>query len=81
MNSIHQPKGISGRLGQFPVPNGQAFVFVADAADTFRRVDITTGLETEEWVEIRDGLAVGENVAASGVFALKSELLLEREEG
>jgi RND family efflux transporter MFP subunit len=60
---------------------GQAFVFVADADDSFRRVDITTGLETEEWIEIRDGLIGGEMVAASGAFALKSELLLEREEG
>jgi cobalt-zinc-cadmium efflux system membrane fusion protein len=58
---------------------GQAFVFVADAADTFRRVDITTGLETENWIEIQDGLVGGEDVAATGAFALKSELLLERE--
>lgn len=60
--------------------DGQAFVFVADAQDTFRRMDVTTGLETEEWIEVRDGLVGGENVAAKGAFALKSELLLEREE-
>ncbi len=59
---------------------GQAFVFVADAPDAFRRVDVTTGLETEDWIEICSGLAGGEEVATSGVFALKSELLLEQEE-
>jgi multidrug efflux pump subunit AcrA (membrane-fusion protein) len=60
---------------------GETFVFVAEADNSFRRVDITTGLETEEWVEVQSGLSDGATVAASGAFALKSELLLEREEG
>jgi RND family efflux transporter MFP subunit len=55
------------------------FVFVADGPDTFRRVDVTTGLETPNWVEIKDGLKAGEKVVDAGTFALKSELLLERE--
>jgi multidrug efflux pump subunit AcrA (membrane-fusion protein) len=55
------------------------FVFVADGPDTFRRVDVTTGLETPNWVEIKDGLKDGEKVVDAGTFALKSELLLERE--
>ena len=60
---------------------GTAFVFVEEAGGSFRRVDVTTGLETEDWIEVRDGLRGGENVVASGAFVLKSELLLEREEG
>ena len=53
------------------------FVFVADAPDTFHRVDVKTGVETAEWVEITDGLAAGEQVVDQGTFVLKSELLLE----
>lgn len=55
------------------------FVFVADGPDTFRRVDVITGLETPDWVEIKDGLKAGQDVVDAGTFALKSELLLERE--
>lgn len=53
------------------------FVFVADEADTFRRVDVKTGVETSEWVEITDGLQPGQQVVDRGTFVLKSELLLE----
>jgi multidrug efflux pump subunit AcrA (membrane-fusion protein) len=55
------------------------FVFVADGPDTFRRVDVITGLETPDWIEIKDGLKAGQDVVDAGTFALKSELLLERE--
>ena len=55
------------------------FVFVADGPDTFQRVDVTTGLETPDWVEITDGLKAGQNVVDAGTLALKSELLLEHE--
>jgi multidrug efflux pump subunit AcrA (membrane-fusion protein) len=55
------------------------FVFVAEGLDTFRRVDVFTGLETPDWVEIKSGLDAGQNVVDAGTFALKSELLLERE--
>jgi multidrug efflux pump subunit AcrA (membrane-fusion protein) len=57
------------------------FVFVADSADTYHRVDVTTGLETPEWVEITAGLNEGQEVVDAGTFALKSELLLEHEAG
>jgi cobalt-zinc-cadmium efflux system membrane fusion protein len=53
------------------------FVFVADAPDTFRRVDVTTGVVTPEWVEITRGLQAGDKVVDQGTFVLKSELLLE----
>ncbi len=60
---------------------GEAFVYVATDNGRFERVAITTGLETDDWIEIRTGLRGGEQVVAAGAFALKSEMLLEREEG
>ena len=59
----------------------EKFVFVAASIDTFHRVDVTTGLETPYWVEIKEGLTEGQEVVDSGTFALKSELLLEHEAG
>jgi cobalt-zinc-cadmium efflux system membrane fusion protein len=57
------------------------FVFVADGPDTFHRADVTTGRQTPDWVEIKEGLEEGQNVVDTGTFALKSELLLEHEAG
>ncbi len=59
---------------------GQKFVFVMESEDRFRRVDVTIGEATDDWVEIRKGLKNGEKVIAHGAFLLKSELLLEAEE-
>jgi membrane fusion protein, heavy metal efflux system len=53
------------------------FVFVADAPDTFRRLDVGIGIETPDWVEITRGLKDGDKVVDQGTFVLKSELLLE----
>lgn len=58
----------------------QRFVFVSMNDQTFRRVNVETGVTNEEWVEIRQGLDVGERVVAGGAFLLKSELLLAGEE-
>ena len=55
------------------------FVFLAQSNDTFRRVDVVTGLETPDFVEIKTGLSPGQSVVDRGTFYLKSELLLERE--
>jgi cobalt-zinc-cadmium efflux system membrane fusion protein len=55
-------------------------VFVPESERSFRRVDVQVGLETPEWIEIESGLAAGQKVVTNGAFALKSELLLEREE-
>jgi multidrug efflux pump subunit AcrA (membrane-fusion protein) len=55
------------------------FVFVEESPGEFRRVDVRTGREEGEWIEIRSGVKVGDRVATAGAFALKSELLLERE--
>ena len=58
----------------------EKFVFVATGDQTFRRVDVLTGVHNEEWVEVKDGLNVGDQVVADGAFLLKSELLLAGEE-
>lgn len=58
----------------------QEFVFVKTSDRSFRRVDIQSGLKTEDWVEVQNGLTEGEQVVDEGAFTLKSELLLEREE-
>lgn len=56
-----------------------AFVFVEQRPGEYRRVDVSTGLETPERIEILHGLAEGDRVVTQGAFVLKSELLLERE--
>jgi cobalt-zinc-cadmium efflux system membrane fusion protein len=59
--------------------DGRKFVFVEIDPQVFRRVDVTVGAETPEWVTIERGLTAGQNVVTHGAFLLKSELLLERE--
>ena len=58
---------------------GQAFVFVPEGEGRYRRVDIETGAEADDRLEVKGGLEVGQQVVAKGAFTLKSELLLEDE--
>ena len=58
----------------------QALVFVPAGERTFRRVDVTLGIESRGMVEITSGLKAGDMVVDRGSFLLKSEMLLEREE-
>jgi cobalt-zinc-cadmium efflux system membrane fusion protein len=58
---------------------GKSFVFVPDGPERFRRVTVTTGIESGNFVEVTGGLAVGQPVVTRGAFVLKSELLLEKE--
>jgi cobalt-zinc-cadmium efflux system membrane fusion protein len=58
----------------------QPFVFVPEGERKYRRVDVETGIETNDQIEIVAGLKEGEEVVDQGAFHLKSELLLEREE-
>jgi RND family efflux transporter MFP subunit len=58
----------------------KAFVFIAAGDGEYQRVDVETGIETPEWVEVTHGLAAGARVVDHGAFYLKSELLLEEEE-
>jgi RND family efflux transporter MFP subunit len=58
----------------------QAFVFVDEGEGKFRRVDIELDREFPEFIEVISGLSGGEQIAVSGTFLLKSELLLEDED-
>ena len=58
---------------------GKSFVFVPDGAERFRRVGVTTGIESGDFVEVTRGLTGGQQVVSRGAFVLKSELLLEKE--
>jgi cobalt-zinc-cadmium efflux system membrane fusion protein len=55
---------------------GQAFVFVQESPNTFRRANVITGVAADGHVEILDGLDGGAILVTSGAFPLKSELLL-----
>ena len=57
---------------------GKSFVFVP-VEGGFRRVDVDTGIETNDFVEVTRGVEVGQRVVSRGAFLLKSELLLEDE--
>lgn len=58
----------------------QAFVFMPEGHQTFRRVDISTAQRMDDLVEVVTGLSSGDRIVVSGGFILKSELLLEGEE-
>ncbi len=57
----------------------QKFVFVDMNNGVFKRVDISTGQATDDWIEITDGLSPGQLVVTNGAFLLKSEMLLAGE--
>ncbi|MCA9224460.1 MAG: efflux RND transporter periplasmic adaptor subunit [Planctomycetales bacterium] len=55
----------------------EMFVFVRESAESFRRVPITTGMETADSIEILSGVEPGMEVVDAGAFVLKSEWLLD----
>jgi cobalt-zinc-cadmium efflux system membrane fusion protein len=55
---------------------GTKFVFVRTGPMEFRRADVTTGLATDERVEIASGIEAGAPVVSRGAALLKAELLL-----
>lgn len=57
----------------------QQFVFVDMTGGKFKRVDVSTGYTSEDWIEVTKGLALGDLVVTNGAFLLKSELLLQGE--
>lgn len=59
---------------------GQAFVFVPEGDGRYRRVNVETGADADDVVEVKSGLEAGQQVVSRGAFTLKSELLLEDEE-
>lgn len=52
--------------------NGVSTVFALENGDEFHPQPVTTGRSAGGWVEIRDGLADGDEIAIEGVFNLKS---------
>lgn len=58
----------------------QTFVFVPREENRFERCDVEIGERSGGWIEIKQGLDVGDSIATDGVFFLKSELLLEAED-
>ena len=73
-------QALAGPPGAIMRHENQAFVFVPEGQNGFRRVDVQTGIESATGIEILGGLKSGERVVDRGAFFLKSELLLEREE-
>lgn len=57
----------------------EEYVFVQVGDYEFQRVPIVTGLQTENWIEVKQGLEPGQQVVEQGAFLLKSEWLLEGE--
>jgi cobalt-zinc-cadmium efflux system membrane fusion protein len=53
------------------------FVFVDTKEGSFKRVDVSTGRSSDDWVEVTAGLSAGDMVVTNGAFLLKSELLLQ----
>jgi len=52
---------------------------VPEGEGRFRRVNVETGVAGDDFVEVKSGLKVGQEVVARGAFILKSELLLDEE--
>lgn len=57
--------------------NEQSFIFMQENDSTFKIVEVKTGLELEEKVEIISGLKENDRIVTNGVFELKSELQKE----
>ena len=57
----------------------QSFVFVDMHGGSFKRVDVSTGHASDDWIEVTKGLSPGQLVVTNGAFLLKSELLLQGE--
>lgn len=60
---------------------GQDYVFVGIDAETFEARAVRLGVFNGMRYEVLEGLSAGEEVAAEGVFLLKSELLAQGSEG
>ena len=54
---------------------GRPLVFVKTARGSFEKREVAVGSEAGGWVEVRSGVKAGEEVATTGSFLLKSELL------
>lgn len=57
--------------------NDQSFVFIQESDTTFKMIEIKTGVELDDKVEIVSGLKENDKIVTKGVFELKSELQKE----
>jgi len=55
----------------------RALVYVAEPGGPLRPVEVETGSQAGTWTEIRSGLALGQQVVASGQFLIDSEASLQ----
>jgi len=81
---VDLPQGVQRNALSVPMAavmrhDGKAFVFIPDGSGRFCRADVTTGIDSGDWVELTSGLAEGQQVVSRGAFVLKSELLLEKD--
>ena len=60
--------------------DGRTFVFVPAGPRMFRPCDVVIGTSVDGQTEIVTGITAGQEIVASGVFLLKSELLLQGED-
>lgn len=69
------PDAITLPLEAIQRDGAQAFVFVLESEDLFRKTNVTLGRESQGFQEIETGLQPGQKVAVKGGFILKSELM------
>jgi cobalt-zinc-cadmium efflux system membrane fusion protein len=55
--------------------DGETIVFVADAPNRFRPVQVTTGLSDDRFIHILGGLQNGTQYVSSGAFELKAKIV------
>ncbi|MBK7614869.1 MAG: efflux RND transporter periplasmic adaptor subunit [Vitreoscilla sp.] len=55
----------------------RALVYVVEGTGQYRPVEVQVGEQVDEWIVIRSGLAVGQQVVASGQFLIDSEASLQ----
>lgn len=68
-------RGVTVPAGAIQQTEEGPIVFVERADGAFERRAVKLGLQRTDWVEVRQGVAAGEIVAAEGSFALKAILL------
>ncbi|MFG1418974.1 efflux RND transporter periplasmic adaptor subunit [Xanthobacter sp. V0B-10] len=68
-------RGVTVPAGAVQQTEEGPIVFVERTDGAFERRAVKLGLQRTDWVEVREGVADGEMVAAEGSFALKAVLL------
>ncbi len=80
--TIELPSLTTGPVIQVPSEaiqhhEGQSFVFVQTDEESFTRRDVKLGHRSQDAIEVRSGLEVGDRVVVNGGFALKSKMLAD----